>query len=78
MASSSAGSSADASPRGGEEALPPLDITFSASWGPPTDKIVFPAFDKLPFRTFSRNSKIGKAADFGGYLRASMRASRDV
>jgi hypothetical protein len=52
--------------------LPPLDISFSDSWGPPSH-VLFPSFDRLPFRLFSRTSKIGKVADFGGFLRFPMK-----
>lgn len=48
-------------------------VHFSTTWGPPKDKCMFPEFDLLPFRTFSRNTKIGKVSDFGGYLRHAMR-----
>ena len=65
---------ADSAPRSDElEALPSLDICFGASWGPPADRILFPAFDRLPFRLFSRSAKIGKVADFGSFLRFPMR-----
>ena len=46
---------------------------FPARWGPPP-QCQFPAFDALPFRAFNRGTKIGKVADFGGFLRFQTRA----
>jgi hypothetical protein len=67
-------SSSDSStpPIGTLESLPPLDVHFGPSWGPPAH-IQFPNFDRLPFRLFSRAAKIGKVADFGSFLRFPMR-----
>ena len=45
---------------------------FPAKWGPPQG-CQFPSFDQLPFRAFSRTTRIGKVADFGGFLRFQQR-----
>jgi len=54
--------------------MPPVvdSLAWSATWGPPPG-CQFPAFDQLPFRVFSRATKIGKVADFGSFLRFQQR-----
>jgi len=58
-----------------KDPLPMVDsfLHFSSTWGPPKDQCMFPSLDLLPFRSFNRNAKIGKVADFGSYLRNAMR-----
>ncbi len=50
----------------------PAASVSDSSWGPPA-ACMFAEFDGTPFRLFSRSAKVGKVADFGGYLRPMMR-----
>ena len=54
--------------------LPSLAVEFCSTWGPGDSQLGLPQFAQLPFRLFSRTSRIGKAADFGNFLRPQNRA----
>ena len=65
---------ASSAPAGELAELPTLAVEHSASWGPGDAQVGLPQFAQLPFRLFSRSSRIGKAADFGNFLRPQNRA----
>ena len=56
-------------------AFPPLDVAVNdGGWGPLASSV--PAgFSGLPFSAFSRGEKLGKAADFGGFLSMRQRGN---
>ena len=45
-------------------------VHFSDAWGP---SVLPTQYEKMPFATFSKSDRLGKCADFGGYLRYQQR-----